>query len=201
MAPVYKLSSSSVKNGRMLYGSMLAGNASWTVPDTGAMFPLQVITVGAAGASSVTFTNIPATYSHLQVRGFVQSTGTPQLRFRFNSDTGNNYAWHCLEGNGTNAQGSQRATTTNEMLIFVNGLIAANTPSPFITDILDYANTNKYKTIRSLNGGDNNSAGNIALNSGLWQSTSAVTSVTVASTGTAFSQYSQIALYGIKGAA
>jgi len=160
---------------------------------------IATVTVGAGGSSTITFSSISADYAHLQVRGWVQSTGTPQVRYRFNSDTGTNYTWHCLEGNGSSA-GAQSATTTNEMLIFVNGLIGANTPSPFVTDILDYANTNKYTTIRTLNGGDNNSAGNIALNSGLWRNTAAVNSITIASTGTAFSQYSTFALYGIKSA-
>jgi hypothetical protein len=173
--------------------SALVGNP---VIMPGSYESIATYTVTSGTTSSITFSNIPSTYAHLQVRGFGQSTGTPQIRFRFNSDTGNNYAWHCLEGNGTNA-GVQKTTTTNEMLIFVNGFIGANTPSPFVTDILDYANTNKYKTIRSINGGDNNSAGNIALNSGLWQNTSAVTSITIASTGTAFSQYSTFALYGV----
>ena len=51
-------------------GSYSTASASFTpvAHDAGAMFPLQVITVGAAGASSISFTNIPATYAHLQVR-------------------------------------------------------------------------------------------------------------------------------------
>jgi hypothetical protein len=68
-----------------------------------------------------------------------------------------------------------------------------------ICDVLDYANTNKFKTLRSLTGNDRNGSGSIWLDSGLWRSTSAITSIKF-TTGTAFAQYSQFALYGIKGA-
>ena len=76
------------------------------VRDTGAMFPLQVITVGATATASITFSNIPATYSHLQIRAIartnVASTADyPQIRF--NSDSGSNYAHHLLYGDGSAA--------------------------------------------------------------------------------------------------
>jgi hypothetical protein len=64
-------------------------------------------------------------------------------------------------------------------------------------DILDYANTNKFKTTRTLEGYDANGSGNVSLTSGLWQSTSAINSITITAVGT-FNQYSQFALYGVK---
>ena len=80
----------------------------------------------------------------------------------------------------------------------------ANTYSGFIIDVLDYANTNKYKTLRSLFGGDVNMAGGVlGLQSELWMNTAAITTITLTATnGTSplFTQYSQWALYGIKGA-
>jgi hypothetical protein len=75
-----------------------------------------------------------------------------------------------------------------------------------IVDILDYANTNKYKTIRSLTGHDHNGViagihAIVNLNSGSWRSTSAINSIVIGVvSGTAFNQYSSFALYGIKGA-
>ncbi len=66
------------------YRSLSAAAAA----DTGAMFPLQVITVGAAGASSVTFTNIPSTYEHLQLRYITRNNvGAYYVRLQFNNDT------------------------------------------------------------------------------------------------------------------
>jgi hypothetical protein len=76
--------------------------------------------------------------------------------------------------------------------------------SASIIDILDYANTNKYKTYRALTGIDKNGSGSIQLTSGVWRNTTAITSITITpqsntSPTNQFQQYSQFALYGIKG--
>ena len=67
-------------------------------------------------------------------------------------------------------------------------------------DILDYTNTNKNKTVRVLQGFDENGSGVVAFNSFLYSTnTNAITSLTLTSSGTSFAQYSSFALYGIKG--
>jgi hypothetical protein len=69
-----------------------------------------------------------------------------------------------------------------------------------IIDILDYANTNKYKTTRTLSGGDNNGSGFVQFMSGNWRNTNAVTSIDIFQVdGDTIAEYSQFALYGIKG--
>jgi hypothetical protein len=68
-----------------------------------------------------------------------------------------------------------------------------------VIDILDYANTNKYKTTRLINGRDQNGSGFIWFNSGLWQNTNAITSLTFTAQNGNYAQYSSFALYGIKG--
>lgn len=184
-----------------------------TVTDTGAMFPLQVITVGPAGASTISFTNIPNTYSHLQIRCFAQTNratyGIDEIRIRFNSDTGSNYAKHNLYGDGSSASAGGDANVTG---MFPSGTIGTSTGNSGlvwgvdIVDVLDYANTNKYKTIRRLTGVDLNGTvgglgGRVGLSSGLWQNTNAVTSIDMTPVnGSSITQYSQFALYGIKGA-
>jgi hypothetical protein len=73
-----------------------------------------------------------------------------------------------------------------------------NTFGSIVIDILDYQNTNKFKTARGLGGSDNNGNGEIYLTSGLWRDTSAITSVSLfPGVGTTFNQYSSFALYGI----
>lgn len=156
-------------------------------------------------ASSITFSSIPSTYTHLQVRmiqrdnqvGFADGA-----KLQFNSDTGANYSYHILRGDGSTAQAYNGASQTNILLTFdlAGALASANVFGAAVIDILDYANTNKYKTVRSLSGRDNNGDGGVALDSGLWQSSSAITSLTIfPQNGTLLSQYSQYALYGIKG--
>ena len=178
--------------------------------DNGVMDPLQVITVGPSGASSITFTNIPSTYAHLQIRCLTRSAETSSSRDSFymqvNSDTGSNYAWHYLSGDGATATVGSTVNTTQ----FVVGEQSGNGYtsgifSSFIIDILDYYDTNKFKTIRGMGGFDTNNTGTekgaIALRSGLWRSTSAISSIVLfAGGGRNTLQHSQFALYGIKAA-
>ena len=179
------------------YRSLSAAAAA----DTGAMFPLQVITVGAAGASTVSFTNIPSTYSHLQVRVFAQSARANTIDYfnmRINSDTGSNYYAHLLYGNGSSA--SAYATGTDSKLDF-SQWVASSSTSIFgsaVIDVLDYANTNKYKTVRCLNGYDANGSGITQLASGLWMNTNAITGISFYFSNANVAQYSQFALYGVK---
>jgi len=173
-------------------------------PDTGAMFPLQVITVGAAGVSNITFTNIPSTYSHLQIRLFARSTGSnvqSYVSLQFNSDTtGSNYYSHYIQADGSTVAAGPNSS--NSIHYDIAGANAnASVFGAIIFDVLDYANTNKYKTTRALGGVDNNGSGRMNLTSGLWLSTSAVTSLKLTPFSGNFAQYSQAALYGIKGAA
>jgi hypothetical protein len=147
-------------------------------------------------ATSVTFSSIPATYTHLQIRAIILSNTALNTGLRFNSDSGTNYSWHQLIGSGTAASSYGVATQNSALVGYVGGV--ASTPEAVVIDVLDYANTSKYKTLRTLEGNDMNGTGYVGLWSGLWQSTSAVTSITLS--GTSFTQYSSFALYGIKGA-
>jgi len=171
---------------------------------TGAYDSIATTTVGAGGASSVDFTSIPSTYTHLQVRYLARgsfSGNEIQIRMRLNSDTGNNYARHLLEGDGSTA--AAYATASGSLMALGSIPAATGTASAFgagVVDILDYANTSKYKTSRTLSGQDRNGAGTIDLASSLWMNTNAVTTVSVFPDSGNFSQYSIVALYGIKGA-
>jgi hypothetical protein len=166
---------------------------------------ISTTTVGSGGTATITFSSIPATYTHLQLRCLVRTdrgSARDYFRLRFNSDTATNYSAHYLIGNGASASASQ---ATNAGAIDM-GLAAttAQASSIFgvtILDILDYANTNKYKTTRDLSGVDSNDTeGKIEFQSGSWRSTAAVSTITLISgTGSNFVQYSSFALYGIRG--
>jgi hypothetical protein len=168
---------------------------------------ISTVTVGSGGSASVTFSSIPATYTHLQIRGISKTDRANRFgdtfNVRFNSDTGSNYAWHELYGNGGAATASAGASATFMRLGRTSAVDAAINDifGAQVIDILDYADTNKYKTTRSLDGDDLNGEGYVGIWSGLWQSTSAVTSITlIPNLGTNWVQYTQFALYGIKGA-
>ena len=196
---IYKMSNAGGMSTVTRYTDMLAGNTTWSPFISSAYDSIATTTVGAGGTSTITFSSIPSTYTHLQIR-YLNTTSTvyQNLVFRFNSDTGSNYAWHRLLGDGTSTVADAVSTTTS-MNIGRSGTSASNFAGG-VFDLLDYANTNKYKTARSLYGTDGNGSGAIFLGSGLWQSTSAVSTITITSAAGNFDQYSSFALYGIKGA-
>jgi hypothetical protein len=121
---------------------------------------------------------------------------------RFNSDTGSNYSTHQLSGNGSVTE-SYGTANTNYIAIGKANYSGANSSmfAPGVYDILDYKNTNKYKTARSLTGVESNgTAGQqVALLSGSWRNTASITSINLFPTSGNFTQYTQFALYGIKG--
>lgn len=163
----------------------------------------SIATVTGSGTNSLTFTSIPSTYKHLQIRGLaICSSATQTIRTQFNADTGTNYAGHYLSGNGTAASASSIAASSAYTLVGgINAGVVTTYPNLFILDIHDYASTTKYKTTRSFFGADNNSTGgSVDLCSGLYMSTTAISEIKIymstgnLNTGTTF------ALYGIKGA-
>jgi hypothetical protein len=164
---------------------------------------IATVTVGSGGAADIEFTSISSSYQHLQIRYIVRSTQAATetgINARLNGDTGSNYAWHYLFGDGTSAVASAGATQT--AINFVNVAGASATSSSFavgVLDILDYANTSKYKTLRLLQGWDGNGSGRLNFSSGLWMNTAANTSVKLYPSSGNWAQYSHFALYGIKG--
>ena len=159
----------------------------------------------SSSQTSITFSSIPSTYKHLQLRWIAKTdrTETDDVVFmQFNSDTAANYSWHFLRGNGSVALASASTSTSNVAVQYgaTGNSGATDIFAGAVVDILDYQNTNKNKTVRSLQGMDLNGSGWIYFQSGNWRSTSAVTSITLDQQyGSNFTQYSQFALYGIKG--
>jgi len=149
-------------------------------------------------ALSVTFSSIPSTYTHLQIRGFARTpSGTDQIDLRLNGDTGTNYSMHGLSGEGASV--SAEGYGTQNRIFNVNSPVNdADVYCVSVIDILDYANTNKNTTVRTLQGWDRNGFGVLQFNSGAWYNTSAVTSITLASRTYNPTSISSFALYGIK---
>lgn len=161
----------------------------------------SIATATPSGTGTLTFSSIPSTYAHLQIRGIYSgSVAERSLLLRCNSDTGSNYSWHELSGNGSTVGAGAGANASGIYVGYASNTTTNTYPSPFVIDILDYANTNKYKTIRSLNGNDLNGSGWAILYSGSWRSTSAVSSITLYLNSGNYNTYSHFALYGIKSA-
>jgi len=166
-------------------------------PDLGSFFPIRSYVVPATAQSSITFSSIPATYTHLQVRGIMLNGSAVDNWMQFNSDTGSNYSYHQLVGSGTAASSSSVASASKIPFGYIDG--TSSQPSSFVCDILDYANTNKYKTSRMLWGYETNAAtyADIRIISGNWRNTNAITSITIYPNSGNFNTYSSFALYGV----
>jgi hypothetical protein len=173
----------------------------------------SIATITCAGSeSSISFTSIPSTYKHLQIRFISKespASGTANSysgMMRINSDTGTNYATHRLYGDGSSvyADGASSAVGAYWTYMTTYGTGIANIYAGGIIDLHDYSSTTKNKTIRAFCGADANtgsSVGKVILSSGLWMNTAAVTTLTFTPANSSFMGAGSVfSLYGIKGA-
>lgn len=188
-------------------GLSASGYGLFSLASTNSYESIATTTLGG-NQTTITFSSIPSTYKHLQLRIFARTNRAANTQanclIKINSDSGSNYyPYHALDGDGASATASANGSTgTNINVNRLSGATAgASIYGAIIVDFLDYQNTNKYKTTRSIGGVDFNGSGVINFSSGLWMSTSAIDRLDITTiNGTAdFIQYSSFALYGIKG--
>jgi hypothetical protein len=154
--------------------------------------PLATVTLGSS-ASSVTFSNIPATYRDLIVvfnGGCV--SGVANMRMSLNGNTTDaNYSGVRMDGTGS---GTESGTLTAGQARFVNyyGYLEANLNGNIIIQVMDYSATDKHKTYLSR---ANHAANGVSAVAGRFASTSAVTSVML--DGADFRTGSTFNLFGI----
>lgn len=156
--------------------------------------PIATVTLGS-NQQTVTFTNIPGTYTDLRLVAVLTESPNLYTFLRFNSDSGSNYSRTYLRGNGS-AASSARTSNATEGYLDAHG----STPAINVWDIMSYANTNVNKT--ALNSVANVGAGEVNRYVYLWRSTSAITSITISSPNNTSSilSGSTFSLYGIKAA-
>jgi len=195
MTPVYKLSNAGGFTSKQKYTSMLAGN---TVFSPNSFESIATYSVGSGGSSTITFSSIPSTYEHLQIRFSAKTPNGDWVIMRCNGITASgNYTGHRLQGNGSTVTADYLGAFSTSFIFCSLTSASGNTGSNVgVIDILDYKNTNKYKTVRILGGQDENGSGFITYNSGLFLSTNAISSISFEVT--TYQQYSHFALYGIK---
>ena len=207
---ITKMSNSGIATGGVLkYDSMLAGNPAY---DPAMFFSIATLQ-GNNSANSITFSDIPQTYKHLQIRYIARitsgGTGGSNMQIRLNGSSSNIYAFHSIAySSGGSLTARSAASQTQGELIGSN---ANNYPSGSdnshymgigIVDILDYSSTTKTKVVRGTGGYDTNSGTSqgISIGSTLFNSTNAITSLTLLdANGFAYTALSSFALYGIKG--
>lgn len=164
---------------------------------------IATATADASGSATITFSNIPATYTHLQIRISARSSFTFASMFdsyiAFNGDnTYSGYKDHIIYGNGSTAT-AVNASSYNLSYTTPGPTQTASVYNGIVVDVLDYANTSKNKVVRFLGGADLNGSGNIVFGSVLWPNTAAVNQIVFSCDGS-FVTGSSFALYGIRGA-
>lgn len=167
------------------------------MPDVSTEVAIATTTLGSA-ASTITFSSISSAYTDLRLVVTGAGTGVGiYLNARFNSDSGSNYSVTNLFGTGASAI-SGRTTSAAQMLLSTNQLTTTN-PSMITMDIFSYAGST-YKTSLNTASNDKNGSGIVLRNVGLWQSTSAINSITLLDTyggGGQFAAGTTATLYGI----
>ena len=144
-------------------------------------------------APSVTFSSIPASYRDLVVVHAVDD-GALGLGLRFNGDTGTNYT-EVGAGSRPTATTSGTGTRNYLRLEFLSEHPTGQVGSS-ISHIMDYSATDKHKTVLNRNNGYEAGGIALAMTAGRWADTSAITSVTVVSTGGNLGVGSTFTLYG-----
>jgi len=162
--------------------------------------PIASTTLTNSTTASVTFGSggtLPQTYTDLiLVINSRLTTGGYLHRIRFNGDTGSNYSYTTLHGNGSSA-GSFRASSQAYGLLNYFGIATDTKPDTVVVHIMSYANTNVFKTVLSSAAGEGYGVDRMV---NLWRSTSAITSLEVYQVTPFYSSGSTFSLYGIKAA-
>ena len=171
-------------------------------------YDLLETTTLTSSASSVTFSGLGSysDYAHLQIRAVVRESsgagGYTNSELTLNGDTGSNYSWHYLDGQGSSVSSVGYGSQPNVRLQSFSpgdgspsGIFGAG-----VIDILDFNNASKNSTVRALHGALTSTNKGIFLTSGAWYNTDAITSINFAIGANSWVAGCRFSLYGIKGA-
>ena len=166
----------------------------------------SIATVTADGSSgSMTASNIPGTYKHLQVRILARHTAADLRQaslIRLNNISSADYHWRWTYGADAAVYDNSVINSSYIGTTYVPGTgNNANIFAVFIFDILDYASTSKTKTVKGFTGFHNNTSteNNLGFTIGVLNSTAAITNFSFQMATAAFASGSSMSLYGIKG--
>lgn len=156
-------------------------------------FQLISTAYGTGSSGTISFSSIPTTFKHLQIRMTALSSSASQIRLTFNNDSGT-YSRHILYGNGSSVTSTASTSSSYAWIAAVQTGTSSTIPTAAIVDILDYTSTAKNKTLRSFSG---ETGSEVSLYSGVWVSTAAVSSLQIILGGGSFATTSRFSLYGV----
>ena len=159
---------------------------------------IATTTLGSA-AASITFSTIAASWTDLRLVLIASVDTYSPGWIRFNSDSGNNYSFTNLDGNGSYASSSQYSLYS-KIVAGKSSLQISSNWSFYTLDIFSYTGST-YKTSLLSESADHNGYGDASVQVNLWQSTSAITSINLLLSGTQnYAAGTTATLYGIKAA-
>jgi len=173
-----------------------AGAYGWSTASAGQVASFESIATftGNGSSQAATFSSIPSTFQHLQIRAAVLTAGgSPTLIFNGDS-TAANYSRMFIRVAG--ATQTTQGVTSNQLALFPNGTAGIN-PSTLIMNIYDYASTSKYKMVQWTEAYLSSGAPMTVFSQGLWLNTAAITSIGFGTLD--YTVNNMIALYGMKG--
>jgi len=150
-----------------------------------------------SAVASYTFTSIPTTYSDLvMVINGGLSAVNQSFRFQVGNgsvDTGNNYSYTYVAGNGSSASSSRQANSNGFNVFHVSGQSDTNIKNNVILNFQNYSNTTTNKTILCRGNSDLETAATVAL----WRNTAAINTILVGTTSGNLVAGTTISIYGV----
>jgi hypothetical protein len=156
----------------------------------------------ATAAASIEFTSIPQTYTDLVLVASLRNAGGNEVFVRFNGDTGGNYSWRRLQGTGAAALSDSQASYGGYNAFFyftyasTENSDTANTFGNGQLYIPNYTGSTTKSVSSDAVNENNATTARQAITAGLWNNTSAITSIAITGNGN-YAIGSTVSLYGI----
>jgi hypothetical protein len=175
-------------------------SSSSITPDFKA-FDLITTNILSSATANVTFSSIPQTYKHLQIRMVTRGNNSSGFFAIYGSFNGNQaYSWHRVKADGSSLSsdgfGSQSVMVLGNQ---PNANDSSNSFAATIVDINDYTSSAKNKTANYISCATGTNYGFIHFGSGAQFDTAPITTIIIGQQGNQFVAGSRISLYGTKG--
>jgi len=157
--------------------------------------PIATTTISGTSTNTVTFNSFSG-YTDLRLIMNAGTNSVENLNIQFNGDTGSNYSYTYLTGDGSSAT-SGRGSSSTVILANYYGYLSTSISTVTIVDFMNYSNSTTYKTILSR---ANNAGNGVSANVGMWRNTNAITSITLKLGTSYILAGSTFTLYGIAAA-
>ena len=161
---------------------------------------IATTTMANSSTTSVTFNSFSG-YTDLVLVTSTKSQGGYDFQnsyLTFNGDTGTNYSYTALQGDGSSASSNRQSNVNGIPVGFDIGTTQSGKWSVNIISIMNYSNSSINKTVIARKNANPSLVSAIA---GLWRSTAAITSLTLSrDDSNGYTTGSTFTLYGIKAA-